>query len=106
MHISSLCIRELYHQREHLQFPYFMKLGEGILMFKVLGCFPADVQHCLLLMETILPMSLVNFPKKMENLSVFSFQRAVFSEEFQLQISKTSTVTLQFNPAALATEAG
>ena len=47
-------------------------------MFKVLGCFPADVQHCLLLMETILPMSLVHFPKKMENLSVFFIPKSCF----------------------------
>ena len=47
-------------------------------MFKVLGCFPADVQHCLLLMETILPMSLVNFPKMMENLPVFFIPKSCF----------------------------
>ena len=106
VHISSLCVREHYYQREHLQFPYFMKLGEGILMFKVLACFPADVQHCLLLMETILPMTLLNFPIKMENLSVFFIPKSCFlggvSAIYIKNIVHFSAVQL----AALTTKAG
>ena len=40
-------------------------------------------------------------------LSIYFFiYQAVFSEEFQLQIPKASSIPLQFNPAALATKAG
>ena len=67
-------------------------MNEGILMFKVLGCFPADVQHCLLLMETILPMSLVNFPKKMENLSVFFIPKSCFLGEVSARLGTNSKI--------------
>jgi len=63
-------------------------------------------QHYTLPKETLNLMSLVEFFKKVDCPSIYSFYRAVFSEEFQQQTPKTSSVPLQFNPVALATKAG
>ena len=38
----SFCTSGRYHQREHLHFPFFRKLGERIQMLEVLGCYSAD----------------------------------------------------------------
>ena len=75
-------------------------------MSKVLGSFYADEAALHIAKRNIKPDELSLVFKKVDCPAISSFYWAVFLEEFQLQIPKTSSVPLQFNLAAIATKAG
>jgi len=81
-----------------------MKLGEGILMFKVLGCFPLTCT----VNGNYITNELSSFSQKDGKPICFFHSKELFSwRSFSFKYQKhLYIVTLQFNPAALPTEAG